>query len=267
MSDSRPGRNALIAGNWKMYKTHLDAMRLVQQLAHELAGHDFARVEVVVCPPFTALRTIQTLIDSDRYLFGLGAQNMHYEREGAFTGEVSPSMLAALRVKYVILGHSERREIFGETDEDVKAKVRAALAQGLLPIVCCGETEREREAGDTERKVERQVTAAFQRLGRDEARSMVIAYEPIWAIGTGRTATPDDAQAMISYIRRVLARNWGDDIAGQVRILYGGSVKAGNAAALMSQPDVDGALVGGASLDAGEFAAIVKATRASSVRT
>lgn len=254
-------RTPLIAGNWKMNKTHLDAMRLVQGLAHELAGHSFERVEVVVCPPFTALRTIQTLIDSDRYEFGLGAQNMHHEKEGAFTGEVSGSMLKSLDVDYVILGHSERREIFGETDDAVRAKVRAAFANGLIPIVCCGETDSEREAGQTETKVEGQIRAAFDGFKPDDAARAVIAYEPIWAIGTGKTATPEDAQATIAHIRKTVGSVQGDDIAQAIRILYGGSVKSGNAAALMGQPDIDGALVGGASLEAQEFAAIVKATK------
>lgn len=254
-------RRRLIAGNWKMFKTHLDAMRLVQGLAHELAGHSFDRVEVVVCPPFTALRTIQTLIDSDRYEFGLGAQNVYPEPEGAFTGEVSPVMLKALDVDYVIVGHSERRQILDETDADVAAKVKALFAHGLTPIVCCGETDEEREAGRTEAKVEGQVRAAFEGLKADQAAGAVIAYEPIWAIGTGKTATPEDAQSTIAFIRKVVASTLGEDTASAMRILYGGSVKSGNAAALMSQPDIDGALVGGASLEAQEFAAIVKATK------
>ena len=255
-------RTPLIAGNWKMFKTHLDAMRLVQGLAHELAGHNFDRVEVVVCPPFTSLRTIQTLIDSDRYQIGLGAQNMHPEKEGAFTGEVSATMLKSLDVAYVILGHSERREIFNESDADINLKVKAAFAAGLVPIVCCGETESERDGGQTESKVENQMRAAFEGVKPDVAVKAVVAYEPIWAIGTGKTATPEDAQATIAFIRKVLAGTLGDDMASAMRILYGGSVKSGNAAALMGQRDIDGALVGGASLEAQEFAAIVKATKA-----
>lgn len=254
-------RTPLIAGNWKMNKSHLDAMRLVQGLAHELAGHNFDRVEVVVCPPFTALRTIQTLIDSDRYQFGLGAQNMHHEKEGAFTGEVSGSMLKSLDVDYVILGHSERREIFKESDADVNLKVKAAFANGLVPIVCCGETEQEHEAGQTESKVEGQVRAAFEGVKPEVAAKAVVAYEPIWAIGTGKTATPEDAQSTIAHIRKVLSAALGDEVAQGMRILYGGSVKSGNAATLMGQADIDGALVGGASLEAQEFAAIVKATK------
>jgi triosephosphate isomerase len=253
-------RRPLIAGNWKMYKTHLEAIHLVEALGHELATHDFGRVEVAVCPPFTALRSIQTTIEDRRYSFGLGAQNVYLEPEGAFTGEISAPMLKSLRVNYVIIGHSERREIFGETDEMVSAKVKAALAHDLVPILCCGETEQEREQGATESKVETQIRAAFAGVNPERARGIVVAYEPIWAIGTGKTATPDDAQATISYIRTVLSKEYDEDLAQEVRILYGGSVKSGNAAALMKQPDIDGGLVGGASLEAGEFASIVKAS-------
>ena len=260
MVSENGARKPLLAANWKMHKTHLEAMHLVQQLAHELAGFDYDSVEICVCPPFTSLRTIQTLIDADRYRFLLGAQNMSPEPEGAFTGEISAQMLKSLDVEYVILGHSERRELFGESDETVNAKVKAALAAGLRPIMCCGETETEREAGETEAKVERQVRGGLQGVKPDQVRGSVIAYEPIWAIGTGKTATPDDAQSTTAHIRKVLAATFDQATAEQTRILYGGSVKAGNAAALMSQPDVDGGLVGGASLDAGEFASIIKAS-------
>ena len=254
-------RTPLIAGNWKMNNTHHEAIKLVQQLGYELAGHNYRDVEVAVCPPFTSVRTVQTLIESDRLEFALGAQNMHFEASGAYTGEVSAQMLNALRCKYVILGHSERRELFGETDENVYKKVKVAFQNDLVPIMCCGETESEREAGETQSKVERQVRAGLAGLRPEQLRETVVAYEPIWAIGTGKTATPDDAQETISYARRVIAEEFSTDTAGEVRILYGGSVKAGNAKALMSQADVDGALVGGASLDAAEFAAIVKAAR------
>lgn len=253
-------RTPLIAANWKMNKTHLEAIVLVKQLAIELAQHSFERVEVALCPPFTTLRTLQLLMDSDHYRFELGAQNMHFEDAGAFTGEISGSMLKSLNVKYVILGHSERRELFGETDEAVNKKMHAAFRHGLVPIMCCGETDSERRQGATEEKVERQVREGLAGLEHEALRSTVIAYEPIWAIGTGKTATPDDAQATISYIRALLDEDFGDDIASRVRILYGGSVKAGNAAALTAHQDIDGALVGGASLDGPEFAAIVKAT-------
>ncbi len=254
-------RTPLIAGNWKMHKTHLEAITLVQGLAHELAEHDFEKVEVVVCPPFTSLRTIQTLIDSDRYSFGLGAQNVHVEKEGAFTGEVSVPMLKALDVDYVILGHSERRELFGETDEGVNAKVKVCWKSEMTPLVCCGETDAEREGAETEAKVERQIKGAFKGITPELAARTVVAYEPIWAIGTGKTATPQDAQTTIAYIRAVLTDLYDADTAGAIRILYGGSVKSGNAAALMSQDDIDGALVGGSSLEAAEFAAIVKAVK------
>ncbi|HWL66650.1 MAG TPA: triose-phosphate isomerase [Actinomycetota bacterium] len=254
------GRKPLIAGNWKMNKTHLEAMHLVQQLGHELATHDFDQVEVCVCPPFTSLRTIQTLIDADRYRFGLGAQNMHWEKDGAFTGEASATMLKSLDVSYVILGHSERRELFGETDDNVNKKVKVAFEAGLIPIMCCGETDGEREAGETEAKVERQVRAGLAGIKPEQAGRAVIAYEPIWAIGTGKTATPEDAQSTIAHIRKVVSAAIDENTSSHVRILYGGSVKAGNAASLMGQADIDGALVGGASLEAAEFSAIVKAT-------
>jgi triosephosphate isomerase (TIM) len=252
-------RTPLIAGNWKMHKTHLEAMRLVQALGHELADHDFDKVEVAVCPPFTALRTIQTLIDSDRYRFALGAQNMHVAPEGAYTGEVSAAMLKALDCKYVILGHSERREHFNESDEFVNEKVKAAFAHGLIPIMCCGETDMERMNDRTEAKVEKQVREGLAGLKPEQLARVVVAYEPIWAIGTGKTATPDDAQSTIAFIRKVLTDAHGAEAAQAIRILYGGSMKAGNAAALTKQPDIDGGLVGGASLEAGEFAALVKA--------
>jgi triosephosphate isomerase (TIM) len=252
-------RTPLIAGNWKMNKTHFEAIKLVQQLGYELADHDFSKAEVALCPPFTSLRTVQTLMEDDRLSFALGAQNMHWESEGAFTGEVSPGMLKALRCRYVILGHSERREVFGETDEAVNKKVKAAFANELVPIMCCGETEAERESGQTQAKIERQIRDGLAGLKADQVKETVVAYEPIWAIGTGKTATPDDAQETIAFIRKLIAGEHSDDVADDVRILYGGSVKAGNSKALVSQTDIDGALVGGASLDAGEFAAIVKA--------
>jgi triosephosphate isomerase len=252
-------RTPLIAGNWKMFKTHLEAIKLVQQLGYELADHAFSKAEVAVCPPFTSLRTVQTLIEDDRLELRLGAQNMHWEKDGAFTGEVSPVMLQALRVKYVILGHSERRELLGETDEGVNQKVKAAFKHELTPIVCCGETEAEREGGLTQSKVEGQVRKGLAGVKEEQVAGTVIAYEPIWAIGTGKTATPDDAQETVAYIRSVVAKQFGDEVGAAVRILYGGSVKAGNAKSLFDRPDIDGGLVGGASLDAGEFTAIVKA--------
>jgi triosephosphate isomerase (TIM) len=254
-------RTPLIAGNWKMNKSHLDAIHFLGQLGHELDRHDPRRVEVALCPPFTALRSVQTNLEDRHQSFKLGAQDMHWDTEGAFTGEISPAMLKALNVDYVILGHSERREHFGETDERVNKKVKAAFANGLVPIMCCGETEDEHEADETETKVERQVRDGLAGVKPDEARTLVIAYEPIWAIGTGKTATPDDAQIVCGLIRSLLSDLYDGSVAGDVRIQYGGSVKSGNTAALTSQPDIDGALVGGASLEAAEFAAIVKATK------
>jgi triosephosphate isomerase (TIM) len=254
-------RTPLIAGNWKMNKTHLDAIHFLGQLGHELADHDPQRVEVALCPPFTALRSVQTNLEDRHQSFKLGAQNMHWESDGAYTGEVSPVMLKALNVDYVIIGHSERREHFGETNEAVNKKVRAAFGHEMTPIMCCGETEAEREAGDTETKVERQVTEGLAGVKPDDARNLVIAYEPIWAIGTGKTATPDDAQSVCGLIRKLLADLYEGAVADEVRIQYGGSVKSGNTEALTSQADVDGALVGGASLEAAEFAAIVRATK------
>lgn len=254
-------RKPLVAGNWKMNKTHLDAIHFVEELGHHLGDWDSEKVEVVLCPPFTSLRSVQTTTEDRHQDFDLGAQNMHWEADGAFTGEVSPLMLKALRCKYVILGHSERREYSGETDEIVNRKVKAAFEHDLIPILCCGETDTEHEAGETKGKVERQVKGGLDGLSSESVAKTVVAYEPIWAIGTGKTATPEDAQATISFIRSVLQDVHGGQVAAAIRILYGGSVKAGNAETLFGQPDIDGGLVGGASLEAGEFAAIVKAAR------
>ena len=250
-------RTPLISGNWKMNHNHLDALALVQKLSYHLGGHNYDKVEVSVHPPFTDLRTVQTAIESDRMKFSLGAQNCYFEESGAFTGEVSPLFLAKLNVKYVIVGHSERREIFGETDDDVNRKVKAVFKAQMTPIMCCGETLEERESGGAQAKVAGQIRAGLAGVPDSQIAAMVIAYEPIWAMGTGRTATPDDAQEMCGAIRAVVAEVAGGDAAAAVRIQYGGSVKAGNAAELMSQPDIDGALVGGASLVADDFAGII----------
>ncbi len=257
-------RTPLIAGNWKMNKTHLEAIHFVEQLGHELADHDPKKVEVVLCPPATALRSVQTTLDDRHQNLGLGAQNMHHENEGAFTGEISPLMLKSLRVKYVILGHSERRQMFGDTNESVNAKVRAAFAHDLVPIMCCGETDLERENNHTEARIEAQVREGLAGLTEDRARRLVVAYEPVWAIGTGKTATPEDAQTTISFIRGLLTDLFADEVSSAIRILYGGSMKSGNAASLLRQSDIDGGLVGGASasLDASEFAAMIKAVTA-----
>jgi triosephosphate isomerase (TIM) len=254
MSDRKP----LMAGNWKMHHTHLEAIQVVQKLGFRLDDKDFDRVEVVVCPAFTALRSVQTTIEGDRLPIGLGAQNCHWEMQGAYTGEVSPAMLAKLHVKYVIVGHSERRELFGETDEVVAKKLRAVLGAGMAPIACVGETLDEREQGATDEKVRRQVDAAFNGLAGDDALRCVIAYEPIWAIGTGRNATPDDANATISVIRDHVRTLLGGTVATGLRILYGGSVKPGNVGDLMAMPEIDGGLVGGASLDPDEFARVIR---------
>lgn len=251
------GRTPIIAANWKMHHDHLVAIQVIQKLSYRLETDDYKACDVVVCPPFTDLRTIQTILESDEIPIGLGAQNCHFEESGAFTGEVSPPMLAKLNVQYVIVGHSERRQIFGETDDIVNRKLRAVLKHEMIPIVCVGETLEERDAGQTEVRVDDQTRAAFAGVKADAAERCVLAYEPIWAIGTGRNATPDDANATIGAIREVLRDLYGKS-AEAIRIQYGGSVKPGNIADLMAEPEIDGALVGGASLDPDDFARIVR---------
>ena len=254
MSDRRP----IIAANWKMHKTHLEAIRDVQKLSYLLDKEDAERVEVVIAPAFTALRAVQILIESDRLHYVLAAQNVYYEEKGAFTGEVSPPMLAALNCRYVIAGHSERRELFGETDELVNKKVKAVFANEMTPILCVGETLEERDTGRTEDKVGMQLEKDLDGVTAEQALALVIAYEPIWAIGTGRNAEPSDAGQVIAFIRQTLASKFDAQVAQTVRVQYGGSVKAGNIRDFMAPPEVDGALVGGASLDPEEFALIVK---------
>jgi triosephosphate isomerase (TIM) len=251
-------RRPIIAANWKMHKTHLEAIRDVQKLSYLLDRSDADRVEVVICPAFTALRAVQTLIDSDRLPYGLGAQNVHQEEKGAFTGEVSPPMLQALKCGYVIVGHSERRQLFGETDEVVNRKVRSVFSHAMVPILCVGESLGEREAGATEEKVAGQVRRGLQGVASEDATRLVIAYEPIWAIGTGRNAEPADAGQVVGLIRDTLSSSYSKEVADAVRVQYGGSVKAGNIRDFMAHPEIDGALVGGASLDPEEFALIVK---------
>jgi len=253
-------RRPLISGNWKMNLNHFEATALVQKLVYILTPEDYAAVDVSIHPPFTSIRTVQTffLAEKEPVPIALGAQNCHWEMAGAYTGEVSPAMLAKLDVAYVIAGHSERRELFGETDETVNLKVRAILASGMTPILCVGETLDEREAGTTEAKVTGQVQAGLAGLSPEQVGGMVIAYEPIWAIGTGRTATPEDAQAVCATARATVAGVAGAEAAEAVRIQYGGSVKAENAADLMACPDIDGALVGGACLGADSFAGVVR---------
>ncbi len=251
-------RRPLISGNWKMHLNHFEAMKLVQELSYEVTRDDIDAVDVSIHPPFTDIRTVQTTLESDRIPFFLGAQHCHSEPSGAFTGEVAPAMLAKLGVTYVIAGHSERREVFGESDELINAKVRAILANEMVPILCVGETLEEREADQAQAKVEAQVGAGLKKVSAEQVGGMVIAYEPIWAIGTGRTASAEDAQAMCAAVRAAVASGHGDEAAQSVRIQYGGSVKPVNAAELMGQPDIDGALVGGASLEAESFARIIQ---------
>jgi triosephosphate isomerase len=251
-------RRDLIVGNWKMNATHLEAIQMIQKLSYRLNIADFDRIEVVVAPPFTALRSVQTVIEADRYLLRLGAQHVHWEGNGAFTGEVSPVMLSKLNVAHVIVGHSERRQYFGETDETVNKRVRAVLAHDMKPIVCVGETLEQHEAEETEAVVVPQVRAALAGVKSEQVAGAAIAYEPIWAIGTGRTATPDDAGSVCEVIRTTVADLLGQEAAAGVRILYGGSVNAANIKSFMAKRHIDGALVGGASLDPDTFAAICR---------
>jgi triosephosphate isomerase (TIM) len=251
-------RKPIIAANWKMHKTHLEAIQAVQKLSYLIDSKDTERVEVVICPPFTALRSVQTLLDSDRLPYGLGAQDVYPEEQGAFTGEISPPMLSALKVGYVIVGHSERRQLFGEDDASVNKKARSVHEHAMTPIVCVGESLEERDAGGTESKVTQQIERAFADMNAEQVASSVIAYEPIWAIGTGRNAEPSDAGQVAGLIRSVLGRRFGEQAAAAVRVQYGGSVKPGNIREFMAHPEIDGALVGGASLDPEDLALIIK---------
>ena len=240
-----------------MNLTHLEAIAVVQKLSYTLDQQDNSAVDVSIHPAFTALRSVQTVLEADDIPIALGAQDVHWESSGAYTGEVSPAMLAKLNVSYVIVGHSERRQLFGETDEMVNKKVKAVVAAGMTPIMCVGETLEEREAGETESKVLGQLRSGLDGVAAQAVASLVLAYEPIWAIGSGRTATPEDAQVVCAAIRRSIREDFGSDVAGSARVQYGGSVNSGNIAGLMAAGDIDGALVGGASLDPTEFAAIV----------
>lgn len=253
---SNEARKPIISGNWKMNHNHFEAIQCVQKLAYLLTKDDFAAVDVTIHPPFTDLRSVQTLIDADELKFILGAQHCHEVDSGAFTGEISAMFLAKLNVSYVIVGHSERREIFGETDESVHNKIVAIQKSKMTPILCVGETLAEREAGTTYEKVLGQLRSGLEKRTAEQIKSMVIAYEPIWAIGTGKTATADDAQRVVSAIREEISKISSANVASAVRLQYGGSVKASNIAEIMTQPDIDGVLVGGASLDAAEFARI-----------
>jgi len=248
-------RTPFVAGNWKMFKTIAEARHLVSELVPGLQA--VSGVEKVLCPPFTALLAVRSLLEGTS--IGLGAQNLHWESSGAFTGEVAPPMVAEL-CRYVIIGHSERRQYFGETDETVNKKVTAALAHGLIPIVCVGETLEEYEAGRTHEVVSRQVKLGLEGLALTDPNALIVAYEPVWAIGTGKASTAEGANAVLAdSIRPALAEVVGEGLAYGIRILYGGSVKASNAAEFFAMPEIDGALVGGASLKAAEFVPIVEA--------
>ncbi|MFZ8925537.1 MAG: triose-phosphate isomerase [Candidatus Nanopelagicales bacterium] len=253
MTDRRP----LMAGNWKMNVNHLEAIALVQKLAFALNDADYDAVDVAVIPPFTDLRSVQTLIDGDGYRIAYGAQDLSVHDSGAYTGEISGAMLAKLGCTYVLVGHSERRQLHDEGDDVAAAKVRAARRHGLTPILCVGEGLEVRQEGKQVEHVLAQVTAALDDLPADALGTIVIAYEPVWAIGTGEVATPGDAQEVCGAIRELL-RGRAGGVADDVRILYGGSVKVSNVAAIMAEPDVDGCLVGGASLDPDEFVGIVR---------
>jgi len=249
-------RRPLIAGNWKMFKSVPEAQGLVRALVESLEERPAER-DVLVAPPFTALAAVAELLPGSA--IQLGAQNMHFEKEGAFTGEISPAMLKDAGCSHVILGHSERRQLFGETDDGVGRKARAAWDNGLVPIVCVGETQAERDSDKTMAVVERQLERGLRQLSPDEAAKSVVAYEPVWAIGTGRVATPEQAQEVHAALRKLIRVSHGDAVAAAARILYGGSVKPDNAASLLQQHDIDGALVGGACLQADSFLKIIRA--------
>jgi triosephosphate isomerase len=251
-------RKPLIAGNWKMNLNHLEAIALVQKLAFALADKDFDQVEVAVLPPYTDLRSVQTLVDGDKLRIVYGAQDLSQHEAGAYTGEISGALLAKLGCTYSAIGHSERRQYHGEDDDLVNAKVLAAYRHSITPILCVGEGLEVRRAGGHVAHSVAQLENALRKVPSEQAKSIVVAYEPVWAIGTGEVATPEDAQEVCAALRERLAELYDPEVASGVRILYGGSVKSGNIAGIMAQPDVDGALVGGASIDAGEFVKICR---------
>lgn len=251
-------RTPLMAGNWKMNLNHLEAIAHTQKLAFALADKDFDAVEVAVLPPFTDLRSVQTLVDGDKLKIKYGAQDISAHESGAYTGEISGLMLSKLSCAYVAVGHSERRQYHGESDEICNAKVKAAYKHGITPILCVGEGLDVRKAGQQVQYTLNQLDGGLKDVPAEQVESIVIAYEPVWAIGTGEVATPDDAQEVCGAIRARLAELYSQELADKVRIQYGGSVKSGNIAAIMAQPDVDGALIGGAALDADEFVKIVR---------
>ena len=264
MSTPGSGRRPLIAGNWKMNLTHLEAIGLVQKVVFSLRDKELEAAEVVVLPPFTALRSVQTLVAGDKLDIGYGAQDLAVQDSGAYTGDVSGAMLAALACSYVTVGHSERRALHAEDDTVVAAKVRSSLRHSLVPILCVGEGLEVRRAGAHVAHCTAQLDAALEGLSAEQVAGIVLAYEPVWAIGTGEVATPDDAQEVCGALRARLAERFGPETGARVRILYGGSVKAANTAGILAGADVDGALVGGASLDAGEFAQICRIAAGSS---
>ena len=251
-------RLPLMAGNWKMHENHFEAIALVQKLAWALKDKDYKFTDVTVLPPFTALRSVQTLVDAEKYKLTYGAQDISAFDKGAYTGEVSGPMLAKLGCTYVVVGHSERRQYHAESDEVVNAKAQACLRNGLTPILCVGEPLAIRQAGDQVSYTLAQIDGSLAKIPAEAVAKLVIAYEPVWAIGTGEVATPEDAQEACAAIRGRISAIHGAETAGSVRILYGGSVKPGNIAPIMAQQDVDGALVGGASLDADQFAQICR---------
>jgi triosephosphate isomerase (TIM) len=253
-----PGRKPLIAGNWKMHNNHFQAIALTQKLAFALTGKDFDAADVAVLPPFTALRSVQTLVEGDKLQLQHGAQDISAHDEGAYTGEVSGPMLAKLGCHYVLAGHSERRRYHGEGNALVNAKVKAALRSAITPVLCVGEPLEVRQAGDHIGYTLAQLDGGLAGVDAEQVAGMVVAYEPVWAIGTGEVATPEDAQEVCAAIRGRVSAVHGDGVAASARILYGGSVKPDNMAAIMAQPDIDGGLVGGASLDAGEFVRICR---------
>ncbi|MBU0548524.1 MAG: triose-phosphate isomerase [Candidatus Omnitrophica bacterium] len=248
-------RKTIIAGNWKMYKTIVEAIELANGLKREFFKLDFAAVDVVLCPAFTALSEVAEVLTETG--IGLGGQDVYWQDEGAFTGEVSPVMLKDAGAQFVIIGHSERRQFFSESNETVNNKIKAALKAGLTPIVCVGENLQEREAGKTFKVIEDHINNGLVGISGSDMLNLVVAYEPVWAIGTGKTATPEQAQEVHKFIRDLLKKNYGSEVADSVRIQYGGSVKPENITELMSKPDVDGALVGGASLKVDSFSTIV----------
>ena len=247
-------RKPIIAGNWKMFKTRDEALRFIYAVNNEVPSLE--EVDSVVCAPFTVLRC---LVKRQGENLRIGAQNMHFEENGAFTGEIAPDMLTSLGVTYVIIGHSERRAMFGETDETVNKKLHAAFSHGLVPILCVGEYLEDRESGQTEAVIEKQIVKDLEGLTAEQVKELVIAYEPIWAIGTGRTATSEVANETCGYIRKLVAKLYSEEVADEIRIQYGGSVKTNNIDELMAQSDIDGALIGGASLDPENFIYFTKA--------